>query len=175
MPGCQNTCSAPVSLPSGRSRYELHDCVIALLHDAQPTSIARPSSARDQRHDGGMPRAGGVKHQMKPMCQRSVGVGQGAALEAVTTFSTVSRARPPGAPAVRPAAGLGCGDAEVIVGTAAWGGRDRQAPGGKQGDSPTPGGGCMPRPASGSPPVAARRPGGCPHPQAGGSRPNAPR
>jgi len=39
------------------------------------TSMARPPSAANEHHDGHA-RADGVKHQMKPMCQRSAGVGQ---------------------------------------------------------------------------------------------------
>ena len=39
------------------------------------TSMARPPSAANSVTTGHA-RAGGVMHQMKPMCQRSVGVGQ---------------------------------------------------------------------------------------------------
>jgi hypothetical protein len=44
--------------------------------------------------------SGSVKHQTKPMCKASSGTGQGQGQRPVTTFSTASRARPPGAPAV---------------------------------------------------------------------------
>jgi hypothetical protein len=50
--------------------------VIALLHDAQLHEHGPATLRREQHHDGHA-RAGGVKLQMKPLCQPSVGVGQG--------------------------------------------------------------------------------------------------
>ena len=57
-----------------------------------------PRGAAANKITTGHAQAGGVKHQMNPPCQRSVGVGHRPrprclALGAVTTFSTVSRAR----------------------------------------------------------------------------------
>src|SRR5712691_12298441 len=56
------------------------------------TSMAWPPPAANNVTTGHA-RAGGVKHQVKPMCQPSVGVGQHGHALAVTTFSTASRAR----------------------------------------------------------------------------------
>src|SRR5215469_8617830 len=56
------------------------------------TSMARPPPAAinlTTRHA----RTGGVKHQMKPMCQRSVGVRHGRCPDAVMTFFTYFKGR----------------------------------------------------------------------------------
>jgi len=55
--------------------------------------MARPPSAANNITTGHA-RAGGVKHQVKPLCQRSVGVGHDGHLGVVRTFSTSSRACP---------------------------------------------------------------------------------
>src|ERR1019366_6934213 len=53
-----------------------------------------------------------------------------------TTFSTASRARPPGAPAARPAAGLACGTRKSSRRFAMGGTLDRQEPAGRKGPCP---------------------------------------
>jgi hypothetical protein len=75
-----------------------------LLHDAQLHEQARATSAANKvttEHA----RAGGVKDQMKPAWQPSVGVGHGQRRGAVTTFSTVFKGAPSARRAVPALAG----------------------------------------------------------------------
>jgi len=67
------------AIPAGdlgnrRSGYDFHDCVIALLYDAQLHEHGPATFRRELRHDGHA-QAGGVQHQVKLLCQRSAGVG----------------------------------------------------------------------------------------------------
>jgi hypothetical protein len=61
----------------------------------RPPSAAFNVTTRDAR-------AGGVKHQVKPLCQRSPGVGQRSAPRAVTTFFTGFKGAPLARRAARP-------------------------------------------------------------------------
>ncbi len=55
------------------SRDDFHDCVIALLHDAQLHEHGLATLRRELGH-GGHAQAGGVKHQVKLLWARSTGV-----------------------------------------------------------------------------------------------------
>src|SRR5215510_6812972 len=67
--------------------------------------MARPPSAANKVTTRGQARAAGVKHQVKPLCQPSVGVGQLVSLEPVRTFFTASRRLRCAAPLARPPPG----------------------------------------------------------------------
>src|ERR1700756_4038335 len=64
--------------------------------------MARPPSAANNITTKGQPRAGGVKHQMKPLCQPSAGVGHSGHVDAVRIFFTIIKGAPSARQADRP-------------------------------------------------------------------------